>query len=156
MPLIMPFSLRRRVRTAPPYTFHQGQRIRGREHDLVVLGAESIRHEAREAPLVVAGSVETDGEGLDRRCIRLARRTRSHGARVNTATDKPPDRDVTAEPPSYRGPVPSELRRGARRDHERISRGHLHPVHDGAGVPPEAGGHKPGDATHFTFSLSSL
>src|SRR2546426_11282067 len=101
MPLIMPFSLRRRVRTAPPYTFHQGQRIRGREHDLVVLGAESIRHEAREAPLVVAGSVETDGEGLDRRCIRLARRTRSHGARVNTATDKPPDPDGTAEPPSY-------------------------------------------------------
>src|SRR3989454_12535768 len=46
-------------------------------------------------------SLETDGEGLDRRCIRLARRTRSHGARVNTATDKHPDRDVTAEPPSY-------------------------------------------------------
>src|SRR5438093_13670866 len=44
-------------------------------------------------------SLETDGEGLDRRCIRLARRTRSHGARVNTATDKHPDRDVTAEPP---------------------------------------------------------
>src|SRR2546428_13363355 len=135
MPLIMPFSLRRRVRTAPPYTFHQGQRIRGREHDLVVLGAESIRHEAREAPLVVAGSVETDGEGLDRRGIRLARRTRSHGARVNTATDKPPDRDVTAEPPSYRGPVPNEVRRGAGRGHQRQRPGDLPPGHGGAGGP---------------------
>ncbi len=34
--------------------------------------------------------------------------------------------------------------------------GGRHPVHDGTGVSPEAGGHKPGDATHFTLTLWSL
>src|SRR5437867_2847931 len=57
-------------------------------------------------------SLETDGEGLDRRCIRLARRTRSHGARVNTATDKHPDRDVTAEAPYAGAPSSGARRRG--------------------------------------------
>ena len=36
-----------------------------------------------------------------------------------------------------------------------MAQGGRHPEHDGAGVSSPAGGHKPGDATHFTLSLSS-
>ena len=48
--------------------------VGGREYDLVVLGAASSRHEAREAAFVVAGRFEADREGLKRRGVRLARR----------------------------------------------------------------------------------
>ena len=94
MPLIMPFSLRRRVRASKPTA-------------KVWIGGASVWRAARAA---------TAPESI---------------------------------PPLTNTPIGTSRL-------SRLTPGRLHPVHDGAGVPPEAGGHKPGDATHFTFSLSSL